>query len=117
MKRVCLDCKEPIKGRMDKKFCDDGCRSSYHRRLLVDDLTHVKQINQILKKNRKILKEKNPDGKIKIKRKQLLVKGFNFDYQTHMYTNKKGSTYFFCYEYGYLNLGEDVLLVKWEENE
>jgi len=113
MERLCLDCNTPIRGRADKKFCDDTCRSNFNNLLKAEDNSFLKQVNQILKKNREILKWKNPAGKIKVKREILLGNGFNFNYHTHTYSNKNGMTYFFCYEYGYLSLNNDeVLLVK-----
>jgi hypothetical protein len=41
----------------------------------------------------------------------LIREGFRFKYITHTYTNKKGNTYFFCYEFGYLPLEHDQYLV------
>ncbi len=44
---------------------------------------------------------------------RLAEQGFDFRYHTHQYQNKKGQTYHFCYEYGYLPLeGDWVLVVK-----
>ena len=116
MDRFCLDCNTLIKGRADKKFCDDICRSNYNNRLKASDYSFVNLVNQILKKNRNILKTKNPAGKVKVKRDELLIRGFDFNFHTYTYTTKKGQTYFFCYDYGYFVLeNEDVVLVNREE--
>lgn len=116
MERFCLDCKTLLKGRADKKFCDDQCRSNYYNRVYADDLSFVNVVNQILRRNRSILKAQNPHGKIRVKQKSLLHKGFDFNFHTYSYITKSGNTYFFCYEYGYLLLdNEEVLLVKREE--
>ena len=42
--------------------------------------------------------------------------GFNFDFYTNIYQTKNGKTYFFCYDHGYLDLGNDwfALVVKKE---
>lgn len=48
---------------------------------------------------------------MKISRQHLLMKGFEFKYLTHTYTNRKGNIYTFCYEYGYLELDRDWLLL------
>lgn len=115
MERSCLDCGSPVVGRSDKKFCDDACRSNYNNKLHGEELSYLRQVNTILKKNRKILESLNPDGKIKIKIKKLHAEGFNFDYFTSIYETGKGNRYRFCYEFGYLLLSdEEVLLVKRE---
>lgn len=113
MEKLCLDCHKPLIGRADKKFCDDACRSNYNNRVVSEQTAYLREVNSILKRNRKILEKLNPDGKVKIKRKTLMREGFNFDYITRIYETGKGSQYRFCYEYGYLLLEHDeVLLVK-----
>src|SRR5215210_5414993 len=104
--KVCLECSKPLKGRVDKKFCDDFCRNSYNNKLNSDSNSYVRNLNNILRRNRRILEEMIPatDEMAKTTRQRLLGKGFNLKYMTHTYTNKKGNTYCFCYEYGYLPL-------------
>ncbi|UKT64504.1 hypothetical protein [Pedobacter mucosus] len=116
MERLCLDCGKAVKGRTDKKFCDDSCRNNYNNHLKFDDGILLKKINNILKRNRSILAKLNPDGKVKVNRKKLLTAGFNFEFYTHHYQTQNGNSYTFCYEHGYLQLeNEEVLLVKREE--
>jgi len=67
----------------------------------------MKNVNNRLRKNRRILRELNPDGKAKVKKQTLLSKGFSFKYFTNVYTTKEGKVYYFCYEYGYLPLDND----------
>ena len=46
---------------------------------------------------------------------KMTQKGYQSQYHTHTYTNKKGDVYHFCFEYGYLKLeGNGVLIVKRE---
>ena len=115
--KLCLTCSKPIKGRTDKKFCDDYCRNNYNNQLKSNTTNHVRNINNALGKNRRILE--NFFGKediIKTTKDKLLEKGFQFKYITHTYTNKKGNVYFFCYDVGYLPLENDwYLLVKRKE--
>lgn len=116
MERLCLDCNAVLNGRADKKFCDDQCRTNYNNRLRTENNSYINEVNRILKKNRDILRNQNPEGKTKIKKATLLRKGFDFNYHTHTYATQKGTTYIFCYEYGYLPLeNEELLLVKREE--
>jgi hypothetical protein len=69
-------------------------------------------VNNILKKNRRVLAELIPaDGKISVHKDKLANKGFNFNYFTHLYTTQKGSSYRFVYEYGYLPLENDFYML------
>ena len=118
--KTCLCCGKALKGRADKKFCDDACRNTYNNELKAKShySAYVRNINNTLIKNRKILEEFLPEniGMIKQPQEKLLQKGFSFTYHTHTYTNKKGDTYFFCYDYGYLPLENNwYLLVKRKE--
>jgi predicted nucleic acid-binding Zn ribbon protein len=114
--KFCLSCGEPIKGRTDKKFCDDQCRSNYNNRLNSENSVQIRIVNNILKKNRKLLEAVvGVDGKGKISKQKLMEKGFNFKYFTQMHTTQKGSVYKLCYEYAYLLIENDfVFVVKWE---
>ena len=115
--KYCLDCGELIKGRSDKKFCNDQCRNNYNNKQNSDTLAIVRNINSILKRNRKILEELIPaEGKTRITKSKLIEKGYILNYNTHTYTTQKGAVYHFCYEYGFLPLeGEWFMLVKREE--
>jgi len=113
--KCCLLCEKPLRGRSDKKFCDDYCRNGYNNRAKSAERPFLKGINAILFKNRKVLEsffaiETKP---LRVSRDQLLQKGFRFDFITCWYTNSKGNTYHYCYEYGYLPLeGDQYLIVK-----
>lgn len=116
--RICLECGATIRGRVDKKFCNDQCRNSFHNRVNSGGSVTVKQVNQILRHNRQVMRKLIPEvkGKITVNRSKLLQEGFDFTYHTHIYTTRNGHHYTFCYEYGYLPLENDVvMLVKREE--
>jgi predicted nucleic acid-binding Zn ribbon protein len=116
--RLCLTCGKAVKGRTDKKFCDDYCRNNYNNQLKSNTNNLVRNINNALGKNRRILESlfKTEDEMVKTTKDKLLQKGFQFKYMTHTYTNKKGNVYFFCYDLGYLPLDNDwYLLVKRKE--
>ncbi|MDE3235576.1 MAG: hypothetical protein KGO81_06435 [Bacteroidota bacterium] len=120
--RVCKTCNKSLKGRSDKKFCDDACRNAYNNELKAKTLysRYVRTVNNTLLRNRKILEEllDATQGMVKVGQEKLLQKGFSFTYHTHTFTNKKGDTYYFCYEYGYLPLDNQwYLLVKRKEQE
>lgn len=114
----CLACDKPIHGRSDKKFCNDYCRNSYNNQMKSMNSTSIKDINNVLVKNRKVLETALGDKEMeKITKEKLLQNGLNFKYITHTYTNKKGNTYCFCYEYGYLPLENDWYLVVKRKDE
>lgn len=112
--KSCLECNEPIMGRADKKFCSDQCRNSYNNRANKTDSEVYKSTNAILKKNRRILAQLNPDGKRKVHRDMLLKEGFDFNYLTNIRITREGKEYRFCYEQGYLDIGSGfyVLVVQ-----
>lgn len=106
--KKCLDCEEPIKGRVDKKFCSDLCRNSYYNKQNRDGNNYVRKVNSMLRKNRRILEQLTPNEIAKVSKKEMSREGFNFDYYTNVYQTKTGKTYFFCYEYGYLELENEM---------
>jgi len=107
MDRYCLECGTKLHGRIDQKFCSDQCRNTYNNRMNKDETAVMKNINNRLRKNRRILKELNPNGKAKVEKQTMLAKGFSFKYFTNVYKTKEGKIYYFCYEYGYLPLDND----------
>jgi hypothetical protein len=116
MEKKCLKCKQPIKGRADKKFCDDGCRNEYNNRVNKDAKNLIRNINNRLRKNWRILESLNPTGKTKTSRSKLIEKGFDFSYFTSTYTTKIGTVYYFVYNQGYLPLENNYYaLVKRNE--
>ena len=105
--KTCQECGTVLHGRPDKKFCCDQCRSAYHNRQNSDANNFVRNINNTLRKNRRILQSLNPRGKTKVHRDELLERGFKFSYYTNTYTTRAGAVYYFCYEQGYLPLADD----------
>jgi hypothetical protein len=118
MDRTCLECGDTFRGRVDKKYCSDLCRNSYNNKVNSTSNLFVRSVNSILRRNRKILEELIPEQTAKASKSKLQQRGFNFGYHTHVYTTQKGTSYYFCYEYGYLPLENDRLfLVKKESAE
>ena len=110
--KVCVDCGNPLRGRSDKRFCDDACRNSYNNRLNSVSSALIRQVNGALRKNRKILEELLGGEKtVKMAKDLLLTKGLNFEYFTNQIINAKGQVYYFVYEYGYLELDQNIFLI------
>ena len=111
--RECIECKEPVRGRVDKKFCSDYCRNTYNNRVNKDSKNLIRNINNRLRKNYKILSVLNISGKTKVTRTKLYDKGFDLQFFTSIYKTKTGNTYFYVYDQGYLSLeNEFFLLIK-----
>ncbi len=116
----CLYCNKELKGRTDKKFCDPQCKSAYqyHQAQQQPERFFNKVDNQ-LKLNRKLLKHYNKAGKVTIRADQLITEGFNHNYFTHYWKNRKGDVYLFVYEYGFLKKTEHnidkYILIQWQD--
>ena len=113
MTKSCLECSEKIIGREDKKFCSDGCRNAYNNKINKDSTNYMRNINNKLRKNYRILSELNVEGKTRTTRAKLMSKGFDFEFFTNILNTKAGNTYYFLYDQGYMALENDYyVLVK-----
>ncbi|OIV42340.1 hypothetical protein [Flavobacterium johnsoniae] len=113
--RTCLECSEKLVGREDKKFCSDNCRNAYNNKINKDSNNFMRNVNNKLRKNYRILSELNVDGKSKATREKMINKGFDFDFFTNILHTKTGNTYYFLYDQGYRSLDNDYyMLVKKE---
>jgi hypothetical protein len=74
----------------------------------------MRNVNNVLRKNRRILSQLNPNGKSKVHRDKLLSLGYQFNYLTTIYRTKSGKEYHFCYEHGLLAIdnGYYALVVR-----
>lgn len=112
--RRCLYCNEILKGRSDKRFCNDNCRSNYHNQNQNTQEHYIKTVNKQLRTNRSALKKACPWGKATVRKKFLKQMGLDFKHITHTWKSQYGNLYFFCYDYGYtqVNDPEKVLIVQ-----
>jgi len=115
MPQKCLNCSETFIGRSDKKFCCVQCRNAFNNKIKRQNEKLIFDINKILRRNRKILKQFNPEGKTTIRTEYLRKLDFDFRYHTHTYTTKNNNEYHFCYEYGYYTIDDEkTLIVNWQ---
>ncbi len=117
--RICLNCGSELEGRADKKFCNHYCKSNYnYEKNKGTEQTLFKKIDIQLKLNRRLLRDFNKAGKSTIRAEKLLSEGFDPNYFTHYWKNKKGDVYLFCYEFGFLKRAEHnvvkYVLVEWQ---
>ena len=120
MERLCLSCAKKIEGRIDKLFCSPYCKSSYHYiKNRKEEKTRFKKVDEQLKRNRNILKHYHKTGKTTLLKSELIEKGFNPNYFTNYWKNKKNEVYLFCYEYGFLSIGNNsskkYVIVDWQD--
>ncbi|WP_418511834.1 hypothetical protein [Corallibacter sp.] len=118
--KTCLACGKELKGRSDKRFCDLHCKSSYHyKRSLEEAPRFYNRVDNQLKSNRRILKQFNKAGKATVRASLIKDEGFDPNFFTHYWKNKKGDVYLFVYEYGFLKKQENnvdkYILIKWQD--
>ncbi|WMJ72245.1 hypothetical protein RCC89_03565 [Cytophagaceae bacterium ABcell3] len=102
--KVCLQCNQKFTGRLDKKFCTDQCRASYHNSERRNHEKTIVETNQVLRRNRTILKKLNPIGKTTVRIQHLKEYDFDFGFFTNIYKTSSGNIYYCCYEYAYMLL-------------
>ena len=85
--------------------------TTFHSRRKAAPSELMRRINRVLRKNYRILRLANPNGKARVSGDFLRAQGFNFHYFTHQYRTQRGDTYHFVYEQGYLALENDGYLL------
>jgi len=138
--KQCLDCGKVLgPGKLGKKYCDEYCKSNYHNRVNREKKQtpapapapepperkrsypeHLDRIQEIIIKNRSILKEINDDEHqaIRIRLRNLIGRGFNTKFFTSQSEpTTQGKVYNFCYEYGYREEGDGMVVVIYRPRE
>ena len=114
-KRFCPECGKEIVGRKDKQFCSDSCRNNHNNSVNKDSTNLMRNINNALRRNYKILGELNPKDTAKVQKKVLVKKKFDFEVYTSVFNAKTDNTYYFVYDLGYGFLDNDMLLILRKE--
>jgi hypothetical protein len=115
--KTCQSCAAIIRGRSDKKFCNDSCRNAYNNQCRSNNAGAVKEINKILFKNRSVLESFHRPGTTRRVRKDLLLsKGLLPGFHTHQKKTRSGKQFYFCYEYGYCVISSEIILVSKQHN-
>lgn len=110
-KRFCPECGKEIVGRADKMFCSNSCRNNHNNNANKDSTNLMRNINNALRKNYKILSELNVGEFTKVPKKTLVKKKFNFDHFTSILEAKTGNTYYVVYDLAFQELEGDVFLL------
>ncbi|HTD98370.1 MAG TPA: hypothetical protein VK668_03755 [Mucilaginibacter sp.] len=117
---ICEDCGKEIRGRSDKRFCDDICRNNFNRKKRQAEKVSISddalEVIRLIKRNYQLLKSKDlAPGVITYQPvRDLLNKGFNPDYFTST-REVDGELYCFCFECGF-RISEGYIFVI-ERNE
>ena len=85
MEKSCINCGHRLVGRTDKKFCDNGCRYTFHNRLNSEKNNEGRRLLYAARKNFRILEQLASEGKSKVSRRELEASGFNFLAVTGVY--------------------------------
>lgn len=120
IQKKCLYCDNELQGRTDKKYCNLHCKSAYqYKKQKEEPERFYNKVDNQLKLNRKLLKAYNKAGKSIIRAKVFFDLGFDANFFTHYWKNKKGEVYLFVYEYGFLKKNEGgkdkFVLVMWQD--
>ncbi len=107
---TCLQCNQTLFGRKDKKFCNDFCRNSYNNNLNRDKVEVVRNINNRLRRNNRVLKTLLEDGSRSVSKMELSLRNFDFNYITSINESKNG-TIFYVYDVGYQKLDNENYLL------
>jgi predicted nucleic acid-binding Zn ribbon protein len=101
MEKHCHACGQKIKGRLDKIFCNDHCRSHYHNHKNRDTVVIMQKTNRILRKNRQILDSAFQANLVDLEVDFLSKLGFNPEFHTQIHRTEQGRWYFFIYDLGF----------------
>lgn len=101
----CLLCGEPLRGRIDKKYCNDYCRNLDHNNSAQSQHAQIRPILNRLRKNHKVLSNLRSFDR-PIGRDELLGHGFTFDFFTHQRGDLR-----YCFDIGYRLKGNTVTIV------
>ena len=120
-KNSCSNCGVELTGRKGKKYCDNYCKSDfYYKKHKSEPDTLFKRVEKQIKLNRKFLAHFNTAGKSNIRKTKLIDEGFNPHFFTHYWKNKKGDVYFFCFDFGFLEVKErnltKYILIEYQES-
>lgn len=114
----CKACGHQIRGRSDKKFCNDYCRNGYNNQLKAPTENNIRNINHQLLKNRRILDELLPKGEnmAVVLLLELISKGFNPAYHTQFKKTTTGCPLYISYDIGYFNIEKEQCVIVRQAN-
>ena len=116
--RKCKECGEKLLGRSDQQCCGDQCRANYNRRLRAEksrlNPEGIAAIQKTILHNYNILWQLQSLGESVVEKATMCSMGFHFGYITNI-VEKNGSIFYFCFNKGYIAIGNDVLIMDRSE--
>jgi len=109
MHRYCVECGAQLRGREDKKFCDDHCRSTFNNRQNRSTYQNVRSIDRKLKRNYRILQSLGVTSAA-IECDKLRELGFEFQIFTSIGTTFEGIELRHVYDLKYQFISENSIL-------
>lgn len=113
-KKACPVCGSVLTGRSDKKFCDDGCRTTFNNRRWQQESEDIRKTHAILRRNRRILLSySSSSDSVRLNRDKLMASGFRPDFVTRIAADPAGGLIRFYYEFGLKKLsGKEVQVFR-----
>lgn len=108
---LCQACQEKLVGRSDKKFCSDYCRNAYHGEKNKEKNNYMRNVNNILRRNRSILFELNESDRELIEKEELTLRGFNFRFYTNSWRVNEKENYYFIYDFGFVEVSDNKVKI------
>lgn len=108
----CIHCSEECKGRSDKKFCSDDCRSAYHNKQRTQISDYGKNILRQLKINRSVLLNMSKKSQYSLDMVSLHRMGFNEEYFTSKYKQDSSEVYE-CIDISYIQNHDSITILKY----
>lgn len=105
---ICQYCGKPIKGRSDKRFCNDDCRNHYNRHERQEKTKphpNTQEIFRIIRKNYILLKAlAKPDALSTNYYDETITElGINQNFCTSAHLDADGKLWRYCFDYGWYN--------------
>ncbi|MBR4809584.1 MAG: hypothetical protein IK031_04820 [Bacteroidales bacterium] len=97
----CLECGEPVYGRIDKKFCNNMCRNNWHARIRSEGRQKKRGTIRVLSLNYGILENLLRINKTSCPMDSLREMGFRPDYVTHAAEKKGRHSEYRCFDLAY----------------
>lgn len=112
--RQCPVCNTRFKGRKDKRYCCEDCRSAYNRSQRAASDAVLTEALSVLRINRGILKKLWAGKTTLVSREGLEALGFDASVYSSVHVNSRNFTYYFVADFGFRPMntqGTDMALI------